>query len=145
MDSHDMWFLTCVPNFSSLAWLEVCQEPPVLKVILEGCGWFPNRYLEDGVILNIMDSHDMRFLTCVPNFSSLAWIEMCQELPILEVILGGHWWFLTGDLEDEVLFDFMNHLNKWLSGCLPSFRIIPWKQVQQEPPSKQIFTWGGFI
>jgi hypothetical protein len=29
---HDMWFLTCVPNFSSLAWLEVCQEPPVLEV-----------------------------------------------------------------------------------------------------------------
>ena len=28
IDHHDMWFLTCVPNFSSLACLEVPQEPP---------------------------------------------------------------------------------------------------------------------
>ena len=28
MDRPDMWFLTCVPKFSSLACLEVPQEPP---------------------------------------------------------------------------------------------------------------------
>ena len=28
MNRPDMWFLTCVPNFSSLACLEVPQEPP---------------------------------------------------------------------------------------------------------------------
>ena len=26
----DIWYPTCVPNFSILAWLEVCQEHPVL-------------------------------------------------------------------------------------------------------------------
>ena len=29
MDHHHMWFITSVSNFSSLAWLEVCQVPPV--------------------------------------------------------------------------------------------------------------------
>ena len=43
-----------------------------------------------------MFHHDMWILTCVLNFSSVAWIEVCQEPPFLEVILGGHWWFLTG-------------------------------------------------
>ncbi len=29
---HDVCFITCVPNLSSLACLEGCQEPPVLEV-----------------------------------------------------------------------------------------------------------------
>ena len=80
-----MWFLTCMPNFSSLAWIEVCQEPPVLEAILVGREWFLTGYLEAGVILDIMDHHDMWLLTCVSNFSILAWIKVCQEPPILEV------------------------------------------------------------
>ena len=95
MDHHFMWFLSYVPNFSALAWLEVCQEPPVLEVILGGCLWFLTGVLEDWAILDIMDHHFMWFLSCVPNFSALAWLEVCQEPPILEVILGGCWWFLT--------------------------------------------------
>ena len=32
LDHHDIWLFTCMPNFNSLAWLEVCQEPPILQV-----------------------------------------------------------------------------------------------------------------
>ena len=105
----DSW-LVC--QISTLAWKKVCQELPLLKVIL-GWHWcFLTGYLEDGVILDIMDCHDMWFLTCVPNFSSLAWIEVCQEPPVLEVILGGRWWFLTGYLEDGVILDMLDHLER---------------------------------
>ena len=38
---------------------------------------------------------------------------MCQEPPILEVILGGRWRFLTGVLEDGVIFDVLAH---WYHG-----------------------------
>ena len=62
----------------------------------------------DDVILYIIHHHDMWFFTCKPNFSSLAWLKMCQEPPILEVILGGHWRFLTGILEDWVTFDVLD-------------------------------------
>ena len=54
MDHHDTWFFTCVPNFSSLAWLEVCQEALSLKSILGGCWWFQTKNLEGGVLLDIM-------------------------------------------------------------------------------------------
>ena len=81
MDHHYMWFLTCVPNFSSRAWMEVFQEPPIFEVILGGSCCFLAWDLEEGVILEVMDGRDMWFLNCVPNFSSLAWTQVCQELP----------------------------------------------------------------
>ena len=104
---HGMWFYTCVPNFSSLAWLEVNQEPP----IFQECWWFLTEVLEDGLILH----HDIWLFTCVPNVSFLAWFEMCQEPPVLEIILGGRWKFKTGVLEDGVIFDIIDHLDrpKW--------------------------------
>ncbi len=60
--------------------------------------------LEYGVILDIMDHHDMCFLNCVPNFVTLARLEVCQEPPILEV--------QTGVLEDGVIFHFIDHLDR---------------------------------
>ena len=127
MDSHDMSFLTCVLNFHSLAWLAVCQEPPSSKSILGGCWWFLSGYLENWVILDIIDCHDMWFLTCVPKFSSLAWIEVCQEPPrprshswrtlmVPHWILGGwdhswhHWlsWYVNLDLCAKFQLSCMN-------------------------------------
>ena len=70
---------------SSQAWLEVCQEPPNPEVLLWEHWWFLTGVLEDWVILYIMDHHYMWFLTCVPNFNSLEWLEVCQGPPILEV------------------------------------------------------------
>ena len=46
---------------------------------------FLTKVLEDEVILDIMDHHYLGLFTCLPNFSSLAWLEVCQEPHILEV------------------------------------------------------------
>ena len=45
------------------------------------------------IVLNIL------FPNCVPNFSFLAWLEMCQEPPHHQW-LGGHLGFLIKDMED---------------------------------------------
>ena len=45
--------------------------------------------MENKATLDTMDHHDMGSYTCLPNCSSLALIEMCHELPVLEVIVGG--------------------------------------------------------
>ena len=83
---------------------------------VEGSWRFLTWVFKDGVILDIMDHHYMWLFTCVQNFSFLAWLEVYQELSVLEVILGGHWWFLTGVLEDGVIFDILNHLDSlWWS------------------------------
>ena len=99
-----MIFYFCA-KFQSLYWLEVSQEQPFLEVhdwrvlmipyqLLRGWGhpwhhgsswWgFLMRSSEDWVILYIMDHNDMWFFTCLPNFSSPAWLEVCEELLILE-------------------------------------------------------------
>ena len=89
---------------------------------------------EDGAILDIMDHHDMWFLTFVPNFSFLAWLEVCQETSVLEVILGGHWRFLTGDLEDGVILEIMDHHDMWFSTSVQNFSSLACLEVCQEPP-----------
>ena len=40
--------------------------------------------LEDWVVHDIMNHPDMWFLTCVPDFSSIAWFEVFQDLPVLD-------------------------------------------------------------
>ena len=35
-----------------------------------------------------------------------------SRTPVLEVILGGCWWFLTGNLKDGVIFEFIYHLER---------------------------------
>ena len=81
---------------------------------------------EGGVILDIVDGHNMCFLTCVPNFSSLAWLEVPQEPPrprsdtwrklmVPEWRLGGWghpWnhgssWYVTLDLCSKFLLSSM--------------------------------------
>ena len=52
------------------------------------------------VILDLKIVLETGFLTCVKNFIILAWLEVCQELPCHHQWLGGHWGFLTGDMED---------------------------------------------
>ena len=127
-----MWLLSYVLKFSSLAWLEEFQEPPIFEVIL-GWHWrFLTGVLEDRVILDIMDHHYIWFLTCVPNFSSLAWLEEFQEPPILKVILGGCWRFLTGVLEDRVILDIMDRHYIWFLTGVPNFSSLAWLEVCQE-------------
>ena len=104
--------------------------------------WFLIRYLEDRVLLHAMGHHEMCFLNCMPCFSSLAWLEVCQEPPILEVLLGGSWWFLTGVLEDGVIFGIRNHHDMRLLSCLPNFISLAWLYVCQEPPSLKSYLEG---
>ncbi len=72
---------------SSYMILDLCVKFQLSSLIRSVSGtpfpWSP--YLEDGVILDFIDYHYMSFLTCVPNFSFLAWSEVCQEPPILQV------------------------------------------------------------
>ena len=68
--------------------------------------------MEDGVFLDIMDHNDMLFLTYVQNFSSLVCLEVCQEPLSLKSKLGGHGGFLTGDLEDGIIFDSIDHIDR---------------------------------
>ena len=72
-----------------------------------------------------MDHHDMWFLSFVPNFSSLELIEVCQEPPCRSrSILGGHWGFLIGDLEDGVISDVIYCLDWPFWSCPESFMKI---------------------
>ena len=80
---YDSW-LVCQISAPNDDW-KCVKNPPSLKCILQGCWRFLTGVLENGVILDIMDHHDVWFLTCVPNFSSLPWLELCQEPPVLEV------------------------------------------------------------
>ena len=102
-----------------------------VKSILRGHWWFLTVYLEDGVIFQIMDSHDMSFLTCVLNFHSLAWLAVCQEPPSSKSSHVGCWWFQTGFFEDVVTLDIID--------CVPKFSSLAWLKVWQEPP----FIFGG--
>ena len=142
MDHHDIWFLTCVPNLSSLAWIEVCQEPPVLTVILGGHWWFLTGYLEDEVILDIMDRHYIWFLTYVPNFSSLGWIEVCQKSHVLEVIHGGRWRFLTEYLEDGAILDMMDRHDMWFFYLCAKFQLSSMNRSVSRTPVLEVMLGG---
>ena len=65
--------IDCTLQNSSMIW-SVSRSP---------CSWC--LYLDDRAILDVMDNCYMWFLTCMPNFSSLISLEVCQEPPVLEV------------------------------------------------------------
>ena len=129
MDRHDMWLLTCVPNFSSLSWSELFQEPPVLKVntwrmlmvsgfwfqVIEGSSWY--------VILDLLAKFQL------------------SSPPSLNSILGRYWWFLTGDLEDEVILDAVNCHHIWFLICVPNYSSLAWLEVCQ----KKTHPWSPYL
>ena len=142
LDRPDMRFLTSVPNCSSLAGLEVPQEPPVLEVILGECWRFLTGVLGDGDIFDVMDRSDIWFLTFVPDFCSLACLEGPQDLPVLEVILWGCWRFLTGILEDGVILDIRDNLDMLFLPCGPIFCSLACLEELQEPPIIEVILGG---
>ena len=77
-----------VCQISALALFEVCQEPLSSKSILGRHWGFLTRYCEDWVSSDLMNHHDMCFFPYLLNFSSLVWLEVCQEQPVL----GVHTW-----------------------------------------------------
>ena len=60
-----------------------------LNVIFEGWWWFLTGYLEDWVILDIMENNYVLLMRCVPIFSYLALIKFGQEQCVLEDLFGG--------------------------------------------------------
>ena len=54
-----MALLSPMPIFGSLARIKMCGEQLVCKVLLSGCQCFMTGYLEHGVIVDIMDHHNM--------------------------------------------------------------------------------------
>ena len=69
-----MCLQTCMPNFKSLAWLEVCQEP---LIIISDLKDFEGSWLETWrtwVIFDILNNLHIWFSTWVPNFCFLAWL-----------------------------------------------------------------------
>ena len=142
MDHHDMRFLTCVPNFSSLAYLEVCQEPPILKVhtwrtlrvpdwILGGWGHCWHHGLSWYVILDLCAKFQL---------SSMNWSVSRNPHP-RKSILEGRWGFLTGYFEDGVILDIMECHPTWLLTCVPNFSSLEWLKVCQEPYVLEVHTW----
>ena len=94
--------LKWMPNFSVLAWLDVCQcqEPSCHHQWLGGHWGFLTRDIEDkGHYWLHIQVLDIGFLICVPNFSILAGLEVCRESPCPQW-LWGHCGFLIRDLED---------------------------------------------
>ena len=69
------------------------------------------RHEGHGSFLTINFFLDIEFTTCVPNFSILALLEVCQELPCHPQWLGGHWGFLTRDMVDIGLHNCSWHWN----------------------------------
>ena len=56
-------------------------------------------------------------------------------------VLGGHWGFLTGDLEDRVILDILDHIG-WPPGRFrESLILISLLEVCQEPPVLEGDTW----
>ena len=56
-------------------------------------------------------------------------------------VLGGCWWFLTGDLKNRVILDIMDHFD-WPQGRYPErFMLIYLLKVCQEPPVLDGVSW----
>ena len=109
--SWDVIIHICVKfQFSSM--ITSVSRTPILEVILGGRWMFLTGVLEDRIILDIIYHYDMWFSTCFQNFSSLAFSEVCLEAQVLEVILGGCWWFLIGVFKDVVIFDIIDYLDR---------------------------------
>ena len=75
------------------------------------------------------------------NFVLISQLEVCQIGASRRGLLGGHWGFLTGDLDDMVIPDIMNDV-------LLTPRKIPWKfyvDISMESVSGRGFQGGGYL
>ena len=94
-----------IPNMSAkfqlcnMIWSVSRTPPPIIINELEDIQGSWLETWRTWVIIYFIFFLGIGFLTCVQNFRILAWSEVCQEPPCHQW-LGGHWWFLTRDLED---------------------------------------------
>ena len=94
-------FLSSVLITSSLALIKMCQEQPMLVVILEGSWWFLDEGLEDWVIFGIL-YHSGLPLGSFPESLGEVWLELAEILWIRKLRLA--WHRRRRDGEDESLF-----------------------------------------
>ena len=66
---------------------------------------------------------------------------MHQEGGSRRGVLGGHWGFLTGDMEDRVIPDVMNDVHLAQERCPENFVPISLLEVCQEGGVKKWGTW----
>ena len=98
-------------NFNFLAWIEVCQELPHHHYWLGGHWGFLIRNIDD---MGHPWPHNCSW-HWIPNMyakvhhSSMIRSVSRTSLSLMGV-LGRHWWFLTGELEDRVTLVTMDHL-----------------------------------
>ena len=129
------------------------SRTPVLEVILGRCGWFLTGYLEDGVILDFMDHHDVildfcaksqlssmnRSVSRTPCPRSNTW----RMLMVPDWILGGwghSWhhessWYVTLDVCAKFQLSSMNisvsrtpcpQIHTWRTLKVPDWRLRGW-------------------
>ena len=113
-----IWFPTRVPNFWIIALLKVCQVPPCHHQSLEDIEGSWLETWRTWVILDLIIVFDIGFLTSVPNFRILAWLEVYQE----------PW-------RTWVIHDLIIDLDTWFLTCVQNVSILAWLEVCQEPPS----------
>ena len=66
------------------------------------------------------------------NFVLISQLEVCQEGGVKKGVLGGCWGFLTGDMEDRVIPDIMNHVFLPQGRYPENFVLISQLEVCQE-------------
>ena len=65
-------------------------------------------------------------------FVLISQLKVCQEEGVKKGVLGGHWGFLTGDMEDRVIPDVMNDVFLPQGRYPENFVLISQLEVCQE-------------
>ena len=105
-------FIDLCAKFSSLAWLEVCQEPPILEVHTWRMLMAPDWRLGGWGHPWCHGSSYVIFYLCTKfHLSSMIRIVLTTT-PSWKSILGGHWRFLTGVLEDWIILNMLDHFER---------------------------------
>ena len=72
----------------------------------------PDGEMEDMVIPDIMNDVFLPQGRYPENVVLISQLEVCQEEGSRRGVFGGHWGFLSGDMEDWVILDDMDDLER---------------------------------
>ena len=85
--------------------------------------------LDDWVILDVMAVLWRPQGSYPESFVLISLLEVCQESSVFMVVLEGHCRFLTGDLDERVIFDVMDVLGRPQGSYPESFVLISLLEV----------------
>ena len=109
--------------------------------ICGGCYGFLTGDLDNSVTSDVMDHIDWSQGRYPESFMLISLSEVYQEPSVLDGGIWGLQGFLTGDLEDRVILDIMDHLWGPQRRYPESFMLISLLEVCQEPPVLDGGTW----